>query len=408
MEFTVDEGTQQRADEFFLGRIGRVLHNKARRASFGMYVMGLLGDGERKSTEPIAARACGDPAKADAIHQRLLHFVGVSAWDDRAVRREAAGFALQALQQREPIQTWIIDDTGFLKQGRHSVGVQRQYTGSAGKTANCQVGVSLTICTLTEQLPIDFELYLPRCWIDDPERRAEAKIPTDIVFKTKPEQALELMRRAVEDGVPKGVVVADSGYGDNGRFRAGIRDLGLEYVAEVHSGTTVWKVDRLGRRKGRPTSVREISANLAERRFREVLWREGTSKPLRARFARLQVVVAHDDGTDPSQRERLWLLMERPANPLERCRYYLASLSKGLSMTQVVHFTKQRWRTERMYEDIKGELGLDHFEGRGFRGWHHHISAVLCCYAFVMAERVRRFPPSRGGPNPAAAISSAA
>ena len=408
MEFMVDDGVQRRADDFFMTRIGSVLRNKKRKASFSLYVRGLIGDGDRKSVEPIAARACADEKKVDAVHQQLLHFVSVSAWDDRAVRREAARYALDVMTEREPVQIWAVDDTGFLKQGKHSVGVQRQYTGSAGKTANCQIGVSLTVCTLTEQLPIDFELYLPRSWTEDPARRAEAKIPSAVVFKTKPELALEMLKRAVEDGVPQGVVVIDSGYGDNGPFRAGVRKMGLCYAAEVHAPTTVLDVDGHGQGRTRPVSVRTLAEQLPRRRFRKVVWRDGTKKPLAADFARVRVVVGHDDGTDVAEREQVWLLIERPFDPSEPMRYYLLTLPKNLSMQQLVHFVKQRWRTERMYEDVKGELGLDHFEGRLFRGWHHHVSAVLCCYAFILAERVRRFPPSRGGSGTSPSFSRAA
>lgn len=202
-----------------LATIGVVLGDMRRRESFAIYAMGLFGDGERKSIEPIAARACADPGKADAAHQRLLHFAADSPWSDCAVRREAAYYALSAMKRREPIETWIVDDTGFLKQGRHSVGVQRQYAGSAGKVTNCQIGVSLTITTRTEHVPIDFELYLPKTWADDPARRKEARIPKDVQFKTKPELALAMIRRAVEDGVPRGVLLADSAYGTSSAFR---------------------------------------------------------------------------------------------------------------------------------------------------------------------------------------------
>jgi len=205
----MDAASEERLGEYF-DRIGAILANKRRRESFATYAMGLLGDGERKSMEPMASRACADPGGADAAHQRLLHFATDSPWNDAEVRREAARYALEAMTEREPVECWITDDTGFIKQGTHSVGVQRQYTGSAGKITNCQLGVSLCIATRTEQLPIDFELYLPRSWADDPARRSEARIPEDVLFKTKPELALDLIRRAVANGIPKGVVLADT------------------------------------------------------------------------------------------------------------------------------------------------------------------------------------------------------
>jgi SRSO17 transposase len=168
MEPFMNAAAVQRLESYFQ-RMGEVLGNESRRGSFVLYAMGLLGDAERKSVEPIAARACPDPQKVDAMHQRLLHFAVDSKWSDQEVRREAAQYALAAMEERESVEAWIVDDTGFLKQGTLSVGVQRQYTGSAGKIANCQVGVSLSIATRTEHLPIDFELYLPTDWANSPE-----------------------------------------------------------------------------------------------------------------------------------------------------------------------------------------------------------------------------------------------
>lgn len=196
----------------YLDQLGEILDNKCRRASFATYALGLLSEGERKSMEPIAARACGDPGEVDAVHHRLQHFITDSVWSDVDIRRAAAQYGLEAVTQDECIQTWIIDDTGFLKQGRHSVGVQRQYTGSAGKTTNCQIGASLTLATQTRHLPVDFELYLPRRWTEDPLRRREARIPDDVGFRTKPELALEMIRRAVHDGLPRGIVTRLRGF----------------------------------------------------------------------------------------------------------------------------------------------------------------------------------------------------
>ena len=212
----------QRLEQYFQ-RIGEVLGEESRRGSFALYAMGLLGDGERKSVEPLAARACPDPKRVEAMHQRLLHFAVDSKWSDRQVRRVAAQYALEEMTRREPVEVWMVDDTGFLKQGKHSVGVQRQYTGSAGKVANCQIGVSLRVATRTEHLPLDFELYLPECWANDAARRREARIPADVPFKTKPQLALQMIDRAVEDGVPPGVVLADTAYGSCSQFRARLR-----------------------------------------------------------------------------------------------------------------------------------------------------------------------------------------
>jgi SRSO17 transposase len=384
---------QRRLGEYF-SAIGDVLANKTRRASFATYAMGLLADGERKSMEPIAARACADPDATDAHHQRIQHFLTDSPWSDREVRRTAASYALSAMTRREPVEAWIIDDTGFLKQGKHSVGVQRQYTGSAGKIANCQIGVSLSIATRTEHLPIDFELYLPKGWTDTPALRDEARIPDDIVFKTKLELALDMIRRAVEDGVAPGVVLADSFYGDSAEFRDALRWMGLDYAVGIDATAKVWRLDKLLRCRGEALTVGDIARAVGPSGFRRVTWREGTRATLSARFAAERVVVRHNDGWSPSEREDVWLLMEWRDGEAAPTKFHLATLPRDCTRKQLVHLIKQRWRTERVYEDLKGELGLDHFEGRRFAGWHHHVSVALSCYAFIIAERVRRFPPT--------------
>lgn len=407
MEQVLDGAGVQRLESYF-GEIGDVLNNVRRRASFATYAMGLFGDGERKSVEPIAARACGEAADTERAHDRLLHFMTDSKWSDRDVRRLAAGHALSVMTGREPVESWIVDDTGMLKQGSHSVGVQRQYTGSAGKTTNCQIAVSLSVATKTEHVPIDFELYLPTKWSEDAARRKEARIPDDILFRTKPELALEMIKQAVADGVQKGVLLADSAYGDSSRFRDGVRELGLHYAVGIHAPTKVWRIDRLARRRGKALAVRELALQLDRKKYRRVAWREGTGGKLVSRFARLRVVPEHDDGWDPAHREDVWLLIEWPEGEPEPTKYLFSSLGRSIGKKKLVRIVKERYRTERVYQDLKGELGFDHYEGRRFPGWHHHISVVLCCYAFVIAERVRRFPPTARRQAPADALTLAA
>lgn len=382
----------------YLDRIGKVLRRDERRASFATYALGILGDGERKSVEPIAARACADPARTDAVHQRLLHFMVDSRWSDRDARREAASYALEAMTARDPVEVWIVDDTGFLKQGIHSVGVQRQYTGSAGKIANCQIGTSLTVATRTEQLPIDFALYLPKSWLDDDERREEARIPWDTQFATKPELGLQLIRRALDDHVPPGVVLADKAYGASEEFRDGLRAVGLHYAVGIDPKTKVMVYDKRGRRRSDRVSVKELALRIESRGgFRRTTWRQGTRGPLSARFVLRRVVWAGKPGKDNRAiegREPVWLLVEWRDGESEPSNYFFCSLPHQMTRKQLVRLVMQRWRTERAYEDLKGELGLDHYEGRRFPGWHHHVSVVLCCYAFIVAERARHFPPS--------------
>jgi SRSO17 transposase len=381
----------------YLEAIGSRLRDKRKRASFAMYAFGILGEGDRKSAEPIAARACGDPSLADAYHARVLHFLSDAEWDDRGVRLEAARHGISGMSEQagEPPKVWIVDDTGLLKQGKHSVGVQRQYTGSAGKVANCQIAVSLSVATREEQLPIDMELYLPESWTSDLDRRKRAHIPESVTFKTKVALALDMIERACLSNVPGEIVLADSAYGDSSAFRAGLQLYHLDYAVGVHSPTKVFPLDPRGRRSRDAIGVAELARRLGPSAFRRTTWRESTSgRKLSARFCFRRVKVMHDDGSPLEEREPVWLVMEWRDHEPAPSMYYLTTLPRRMSKKEIVRIIKERWRTERAYEELKGELGFDHFEGRSYRGWHHHVSVVLACYAFVVAERVRRFSPS--------------
>ncbi len=408
VQYDMCADAERRLGEYF-AEIGDVLGHKKRRASFATYALGLLADGERKSMEPIAARACGDLDETAAYHQRLQLFITDSAWSDRDVRRVAADYGLSAMTDREPVEAWIIDDTGFLKKGKHSVGVQRQYTGSAGKVTNCQIGVSLSLATQTEHLPIDFELYVPKCWTEDSARRKEAKIPDAIPFMTKNKLALGMIERAVEEDRPRGVVLAESAYGDDSSFRAKLRQLGLHYALGVRADSRVRLIDKAGCRRGEPVTVRELADKLGRKSFRKITWREGTKSALSARFALQRVVPAYAETSDDRQanRERVWLLMEWWDDESKPTKFHFISMPT-VKKQRLVRLIKQRWRTERVYQDLKGQLGLDHFEGRRFRGWQHHVSVALCCFAFVVAERVRSFSPSARGETEDHAIARAA
>lgn len=394
MAYDLDADGKRRLAEYF-DQVGVALGNKRRRASFAVYAMGLLGSAERKSAEPIAATASADPAMCEPAHHRLLRFLRDSPWNDREVRRIAARHALEAMTAEEPIRTWIIDDTGFPKQGTHSVGVQRQYTGTAGKICNCQVAVSLSVATRSAHVPIDFALYLPESWTGDPVRRRECHIPDEVVFKTKHDLALDLIVRALEDKVPGDILLCDGGYGCSDSFREAVRILGFDYAMGILSSTTLVRLDSREPKCTKPMSARAIAEQLGPKAFRTLTWREGTRRgprgKLRSRFAFCRVHVAQDDGTP---REPVWLLMEWPEDEKAPSKFALTTLRRTMSKKQIVRIFKERYRTERVYAEMKGELGLDHFEGRSFRGWHHHVSVALCCYAFVIGERMRHFPPS--------------
>jgi hypothetical protein len=280
--------------------------------------------------------------------------------------------------------------------------LQRQYTGSAGKIANCQIGVSLSVATRTEHLPVDFELYLPKSWTDDVARRKEARIPDEVVFKTKPELALDMVRGAVAAGLPLGVVLGDAAYGTSSNFRLEVRRLGLHYSLATSPQTKVFEIGDVVNRGGASISVRDLAFKLKSKgKFRRCIWREGTKGDLSARFAMRRVSPCREQHRELAERETVWLLIEWRDGEVEPANYFFSSLPETITRKELVRLTMQRWRTERVYEDLKGELGLDHFEGRRFPGWHHHISVALCCFAFVVAERNRIFPLPTRRPSPA-------
>jgi hypothetical protein len=288
---------------------------------YGLLAMGILGDGERKSTEPIAARACPDPKQVNNFHSRLLYFLAHGKWDDRAVRLEAAKYALEAMQNDGFVAPWIIDDTGFLKQGVHSVGVQRQYTGSAGKIANCQIGVSLCAATEHDHVLLDFALYLPQPWVDDVELRRETRIPDDAIFQTKVELALGMIERAVQAGVTGSIVLADSAYGDNTNFRNAVRYLwNLDYALGVGQS--------------------ELSNRLTRKDFRKFTWRDGTKSPMSSNFYFLRVKTNHDDGIALQDRDPLWLLIEWPDSEPQPTKSGLTTLPATMNKKSIVSILK--------------------------------------------------------------------
>lgn len=371
--------------------LGRELRDKRQRASFALYALGLLSDGERKSMEPLAARACGDPSRTQAFHERFIHFLGASPWADAPIRQRATRYAVDAMLEQGPIRSWVVDDTGFLKQGKMSPGVQRQYTGSAGKTTNCQVGVSLVVATDHAHVASDFRLYIPESWIEDRERCRRAHIPDEIGYEPKWCLALEMIERALHDGVPRGVVLADCDYGNKFLFRDTLTAWNVQYAVEIQSTTKMQTLDCRGDLSDR-ISAAEIAVRL-QPKMRSLTWREGTKTALRSRFARIRVRV---DREDMGSGEAEWLLIEWPEGESAPTKFVLSTMPVRTTLKQMVRRFKSRWRIERSYQDLKGELGLNHYEGRSFVGWNHHVSVVLACYAFLVAEHVRSFPPSSG------------
>src|SRR4051812_14066196 len=385
--------SEDRQERFaaYVDALAEVIGHADRTAPLRDYCLGLLLPGERKSVEPIAAVPA--PARVSAQHQSLLHFVANAPWSDERVLGRIQELTLPIIEDSGAIEAWIIDDTGFPKKGRHSVGVARQYCGQLGKRDNCQVAVSLSLANHAASLPIAWRLYLPLEWTADAERRATAGIPEAIGFLTKPEIALEQIRAVCAAGLPRGVVLMDAGYGTNTRLREEISALGLSYVAGIPPQTSVWppgtapllpwsgrgRRPKLMRRdtEHHPVSVKALALDLPAASWQVICWREGTAGALTSRFARVRGRAAHRDAWRTEPRGEEWLLIEWPEGEAEPAKYWLATLPPDTPFERLVDLANPRiksagrWRIERDYQELKQELGLGHDEGRGWRGFHH-------------------------------------
>jgi len=402
-------GEEGRFEEY-LDRLGEAVGHADRKEPLRAYVTGLLLPGERKSVEPMAAKV--DPQHVQARHQSMHHFVANAAWGDAEVLRVARDHALAAMERHGPIGAWVVDDTGIPKKGQHSVGVARQYCGVLGKQDNCQVAVTVSLVSAAMSVPGAYRLYLPEPWASNRRRRLDAGIPTEINFRPKWEIAVEEIDELLADDVPRAPVVADAGYGVVTKFREALTARHLSYAVGISAETSVWPPGRepdgpepyrgrggpqkrLQRRPDNlPVSVRELAIELAPSTWKIVRWREGTRGAMSSRFAAVRVRAAHRDYKLTKPREREWLLIEWPKNEQEPTKYWLSSVPAEIGIDELVRLAKIRWRIERDYQELKDEIGLDHYEGRGWRGFHHHGVLCIAAYAFLAAERARLSPPA--------------
>jgi SRSO17 transposase len=364
------------------------------------YCLGLLAAEGRKSVEPMAAVTA--PARVSVQHQKLLHFIANGPWSDERVLSKVREKVLPAIERHGPIEAWIIDDTSFPKHGPHSVGAHHQYCGQLGKQAVCQVVVTLSIANHHASLPIAYRLYLPQDWAKDAARRKKVDVPNEIGFKTKPQIALEQIRTACAAGVSRGVVLMDASYGSNITLRTGISALALTYVAGIVASVKVRATPGQRALEVR-MSVKDLALSLPKQAWRTITWREGAADHLRSRFARVRVRPAPTRGAAGRPEETL--LIEWPENEPEPTNYWLSTLPENISFRRLVDIAKMRWRVERDYQELKQEIGLGHYEGRGWMGFHHHGTLCIAAYGFLVSER-ETIPPS--GPRPSRTLTKAA
>jgi SRSO17 transposase len=374
--------------------------HRAQHVSLRQYVDGLLGDSARKSMSAMLARV-SEPTS----YQAFQHFITHAPWEATVLWRR-----LRAVTP-ERTGILILDETSFPKSGPHSVGVARQYCGQLGKQDNCQIAVSLSVANDHASLPVAWRLYLPEGWANDPDRRTKAGVPEDITFRTKPEIALDEIQAALSVGVPRGVVLADAGYGIDTAFRSGLTAMGLTYIVGIQSSTCLWppgmgplppkawsgrgRPPSLVRRnpEHKPLSAKELAQALPGSAWRTVTWRQGTNAPLSSRFAAMRVRPSHRDYWRSAPRPEEWFLAEWPQGENEPTKYWLSTLPEDTTLAGLVDQAKLRWRIERDYQELKQEIGLGHYEGRGWRGFHHHATLSIAAYGFLVSER-SLIPPS--------------
>ncbi|MDP2859438.1 MAG: IS701 family transposase [Bacillota bacterium] len=380
--------------EAFVKPILAKLGREERRRWGAFWIQGLLMEGGRKTAAGIANRHGADA-------QALQQFVNQSPWDWRPLRKALAELSVESLSSR---CGWILDDTGFPKKGTHSVGVTRQYSGTLGKIGNCQIGVSLNYATDDCCVPLDFELYLPEEWAGDAHRRRKAGVPEEVGFRAKWQLALQMIDRALECRIPIGVVIADAGYGIIGQMRQALRERELRYVLGVQQSAGVWlkqevyvRPEYQGRgqpRKRRydlpkPQSVLEVAKKLTPEAWHKVTWRQGTKGDLSSRFAAVRAQPSAGHVQHQIRDIMGWLLVEWPEGEAEPVKYWISNLPEDTSLRDLVYWAKLRWWVEQNYEQLKQQIGLDHFEGRSWPGWHHHVTLCMIAFNFLVLETVR-------------------
>ena len=370
------------------------------------YLRALVGEGRRKSLQPALFRLGGCSLdRVDAGYQSLQQFLADSPWRASDLVRTVA----ERVAPQIDVQAWVVDDTGFVKDGIRSPGVQRQYSGTLGKVGNCQIGVSVHAVGSRGTLPIGWRLYLPAGWCDDPVRRAKAKIPPEIVFETKPALAAALVQTARRWDIPQAPILADQAYGNDALFRETLDGHGAGYVVAVAAATAVYGPDTVfavppraltggrppsvAKADRAPQSIAQVTANLPADAWQTVACRTNQNGQIEtSRFALLRVWAAHTILRHHKAPRAEWLIIEWPTNEKTATDYWLSNLASSTIAEQLARLARLRWTIELDYRQLKGELGLDHYEGRSWAGWHHHTALVTAAHGFLTEQRLRPRP----------------
>ncbi len=381
----------------FVGEVVSALSHVRQRENALVYVRGLVEQGGRKSLQPTLFRLEESRARYESVQQ----FLADSPWQPELLVRACA----ERVAPEIGVLAWVVDDTGIAKQGKHSPGVKRQYSGALGKIGNCQITVSVHAVGTRGTLPLGWSLYLPEEWCEDELRRARAKIPASVVFETKPQLADGLIEQAAAWRVPLAPILADIAYGENSAFRTRLHSLALEYVLAVSAQISVYGPEAtfavperngsVGRRRSvvrpdrKPESVRALAARLPATAWKTVPCRTTPAgEEVRSRFAFVRVVATHPVRTDCLPPREEWLIIEWPKGEEAPSDYWLSNLAEDEPLERLARLARLRWTIELDYRQLKGELGLDHYEGRSYLGFHHHTALVTCAHAFLTLERL--------------------
>jgi len=382
----------------YIEKLARAIAHADRHAPLRNYCIGLLLPGGRKSIERLAARL--SPGDVRRTHQSLHHLVADSPWDDDRLLAEVRACVLPAMTAQHAVVAWVVTNVVFSKQGSHSVGVERQVVAYPPKPQNCQIAVSLAVATEQASLPIALRLYLPESWAHDFERRRRAGVPETVVYQTTVQLALSQIRRALADGVPQGVVLADAHYGGSSEFRAQLAHLGLHYVVEIHLSTPVWAPE--SPHLSNPSSpLRQapghmplpllpawrFAERLPKRAWRKVSWRQEKRRKRRSRFAAVRVCPGAQDPFQARPEPEQWLLIEWPQEAPTPTQCWLSTLPPETALARLVQLAKHTWVVARDVDELRSDLGLEHFEGRNWRGFHHHATLCIAAFGFLVMQR---------------------
>jgi len=379
----------------FVGDVARDLGRSEQRRCAVLYARGLLEAGARKSLEPIVRRL-GE----EGDYEALQHFLADSPWDPVVIQRAVAERVAPVIG----VEAWVIDDTGVEKEGKHSPGVKRQYSGTLGKIGNCQITVSVHAIGAEGTVPLDWALYLPEEWCEDLERRRKAKIPDEVQFKTKPQLATGMILRAAGWEVPRAPVLGDEAYGKNSELRSALHDAGIEYVLSINSDAGVYDAETVfsvpERKRGsrgpapsalladrKPRKLSELAASLDPADFQTLTYKTREGEDVRSRFAMLRVICAHPVERDGQEPREEWLIIEWPEGAEQPSDYWISNMAADTPPARLARLARLRWMIELDYRQLKGELGLDHYEGRSYLGFHHHCAIVTAAHGFLTLER---------------------